>query len=120
MEELNLTATDLATFAGASVAAGTITQFAKMLFNLGSGAIRVVALVSGLVLVVGATVLTTDVTNPLTLGLAALVGMQAGMSASNAFDLARAGISHEVVKVVPPPIPDAVVAEEEEVAGEGE
>lgn len=98
MNELTLTAADLATVAGGSVAAGIVTQFAKMLFGLSPAATRTSALVSGLVFVVGATVLSLNETSALTIALAALVGMQAGMAASATFDAARAGINYRATR----------------------
>lgn len=93
MDSSTLAPADLLTIAGASVAAITVTQFAKMLFTLSRKAIRIVSLVTGLVVVVGAHLALQPVT-PLGLFLSGLVGMQAGMAANATFDTARKGIDY--------------------------
>ncbi|KKL78037.1 hypothetical protein LCGC14_2028840 [marine sediment metagenome] len=52
--EATLNPADLLTIAGASIAAIVVTQFAKMLFTLTRRVVRIVALVTGLILVAAA------------------------------------------------------------------
>lgn len=88
---------DLLTIAGATPVALIITHYAKRLFNLTAAATRSTAMLVGLVVVVGATVLTTRTTDPLTLFLSMVVGMQTGLAASQVNDNISEGISHETV-----------------------
>lgn len=94
--ELNLTAGDLVTVVGASAAAATIVQFAKMLFNLDAVWVRTLCLVVGLAVVVGTGIAQSGVTDFVTLLLLVLVGMQAGMATFAMFDTARAGFDYKV------------------------
>ena len=94
--EATLNPADLLTIAGASVAAIVVTQFAKILFTLTRRTVRIVALVTGLIVVVGAYV----TLNPVTIigvFLAVIVGMQAGMAANATFDTLSAGIDYQTV-----------------------
>ena len=94
--EVSLASADLLTIAGASVAAFVVTQFAKMLFSLTRRAVRSVALVVGLAVVVGAH-LVLQPASPLGVFLAVIVGMQAGMAANAMFDTATSGIGYQAV-----------------------
>lgn len=87
---------DLLTVAGAGTAAFVVAQFAKMLIGLGAGWTRSVALVTGLVVVVSVTVATGDQLDFVSVLLAVIVGMQAGMSACAMFDTARSGLDYRV------------------------
>ncbi len=105
--EVTLNPADLLTIAGASVAAIVVTQFAKMLFTLTRKVVRGVALVTGLVVVVGAYVLLPD---PTILGifLAVIVGMQAGMAANAVFDTAVSGIAYRATAQNGPSVVDRI------------
>lgn len=92
--EFELAAADLLTVVGASAAAGLIAQFAKKLLNLGAAATRTVAMMSGLAVVVTATLQALSSFDLLTMILAVLVGMQAGLAASATFDVAREGMDY--------------------------
>ena len=87
---------DLLTIAGASVAAIVVTQFAKILFTLTRRKVRIVALVTGLTVVVGAYV-TLNPASVIGVFLAVIVGMQAGMAANATFDTVRGGIDYQAV-----------------------
>ena len=94
--EATLNPADLLTIAGASVAAIVVTQFAKMMFTLTRRVVRIVALTTGLIVVVGA----YTTLNPVTVigvFLAVIVGMQAGMAANATFDTVRSGIDYQTV-----------------------
>lgn len=93
MEPASLAPADLMTIAGASVAAITVTQFAKILFSLSRRLIRVVSLLTGLAVVLVA-YLTLEEPSVLGVVLAALVGMQAGMAANATFDTMRDGLDY--------------------------
>jgi hypothetical protein len=97
MGEAALTTADLLTVTGATVAAITFAQFFKKLFNLASQWVRVISMLTGLAIVVGVTVGTSSDTNLLTLFLAGLVGMNAGMSASAFFDASASGLGFQAV-----------------------
>ena len=93
----------LVTVAGASAAAIIITQFAKQLLDLSRQAIRRVSLLTGLLVVEGATLVdhwpdivdnTTEVIT--TVFIAAIVGAQAGLATNAAFDKVDAGSDYEV------------------------
>ena len=91
MDAATLNPADLLTIAGASVAAIVVTQFTKMMFSLSRLWVRVIALSTGLLVVVVAYVsLNSDVT-VIGVFLAVVVGMQAGMAANATFDTARKG-----------------------------
>ena len=94
--EATLNPADLLTIAGASVAAIVVTQFAKILFTLTRRAVRIVALVTGLIVVVGAYV-TLNPISIIGVFLAIIVGMQAGMAANATFDTVRGGIDYQTV-----------------------
>ena len=96
MDPINLTATDLATVAGASAAVLVIAQFAKMLFGLEEKGTRTVALVAGVTLVVLAHVALTPALSVLGVVLALIVGMQAGLAAVALFDSGRHGFAYRV------------------------
>lgn len=96
MDPANLTASDLLTVAGATAAALIITQFAKALFNTSVAVTRTIALVTGVVVVVFVTVFTGEDTSPVEWLLAVLVGMQAGLAASAAYDTVRSGVTYSV------------------------
>jgi hypothetical protein len=93
--EQAITSGDLLTVAGASFAAGIVAQFVKLLFDAPVYVIRGVALLSGLLFVVSATVISLDETSVLTMLLAAVVGMQAGLAAWAAIDTAQKGFTYE-------------------------
>ncbi len=98
MDPASLNPADLLTIAGASVAAIVVTQFAKMLFTLSRQWIRIVALLTGLAVVVVAYVsLNTELT-VLGVFLAVVVGMQAGMAANATFDTARKGLDYQTAR----------------------
>ncbi len=105
--EVTLNPADLLTIAGASVAAIVVTQFAKMLFTLTRKVVRGVALVTGLIVVVGAYALLPD---PTILGvfLAVIVGMQAGIAANAVFDTAVSGINYQVIPQSPPSVGERI------------
>lgn len=110
MEQATLNAADLLTIAGASLAAIIITQFLKVLLNLPALWIRVISMLTGLIVVVGTTVLVNEETNALQLFLALIVGMQAGMAAFATFDLSKSGFnyttqSRESLTPAPEPAP---------------
>ncbi len=94
--EATLNPADLLTIAGASIAAIVVTQFAKMLFTLTRRVVRIVALVTGLIVVVGAYAMLNPVT-VLGVFLAVIVGMQAGMAANATFDTVNSGIDYQAV-----------------------
>ena len=94
MDAATLNPADLLTIAGASVAAIVVTQFAKMMFSLSRLWVRIIALSTGLVVVVAAYVSLNDVT-VIGVFLAVIVGMQAGMAANATFDTARKGLDYQ-------------------------
>ena len=94
MDAATLNPADLLTIAGASVAAIVVTQFAKMMFTLSRVWVRIIALSTGLVVVVAAYVSLNDVT-VIGVFLAVIVGMQAGMAANATFDTARKGLDYQ-------------------------
>jgi hypothetical protein len=94
MDAATLNPADLLTIAGASVAAIVVTQFAKMMFTLSRLWVRIIALSTGLVVVVVAYVSLNTVT-VLGVFLAVIVGMQAGMAANATFDTARKGLDYQ-------------------------
>lgn len=95
LTEVSLGAGDLATVAGASAAAMIVAQFAKKLLNTTVTVTRGVAMLAGLVVLVFATVLTTDETSAVTILFTLIVGMQAGLAASALFDNVAEGLAHE-------------------------
>lgn len=97
MDEVTLTASELATVAGASAAAIVVTQFAKALLNTSAAVTRSISLVTGVVIVVIGTVL-TDGTGFIDWLLALIVGMQAGLAASAGYDTVRSGVTYAVTK----------------------
>ncbi len=99
MDPATLDPADLLTIAGASVAAIVVTQFAKMMFTLARRVVRVVALLTGLAVVVVAYVSLNDAVTVLGVFLAVIVGMQAGMAANATFDTVRGGIGYRTVTV---------------------
>lgn len=93
----------LATVAGASAAAIVVTNFAKQLFALGRAGTRRTALITGFLIVEGATIaqnwdrLDTDTAAVAgALALAAVVGAQAGLAANAGFDTVKTGADYEV------------------------
>lgn len=107
MEPVSLNTSDLVTVVGASAAAMILTQFVKLMFDLGTRAVRVVAMASGLAVLVVATLLSSPNLTALEMILAVIVGMQAGLAASAVVDSAREGLGYEVKRtepVEPPPV----------------
>lgn len=98
MDPIDLQPADLLTVVGATAAAVIITQFAKALFNTSIVVTRTIALVTGVAVVMFATVFTGDVTDPISWLLALLVGMQAGLAASALYDTVRTGVDYQVAK----------------------
>ncbi len=97
MEPVTLSTADLLTVAGAGAAALILTQFAKRLFNLGRGWARVIALLTGLAVVLVAHFTSANDFDLLEALLAVIVGAQAGLSASATFDTVDSGgLSYEV------------------------
>lgn len=98
MDEVTLQVGDLLTVAGAGASALIVAQFAKVLFTLQARWVRVIAMLTGLIIVVVVTVATQTTTSiPETL-LAVIVGMQAGLSASALVDASRQGLNYRVEK----------------------
>ncbi len=104
---MDITIESLATVAGASAVAIVLTNFAKQLFDLGRTQIRRVALLSGLVLVLGTTAISEwsnlsggeELPSAISkLVLAAVVGAQAGLAANAGFDAAKTGTDYEVYR----------------------
>ena len=94
MDPATLNPADLLTIAGASVAAIVVTQFAKMMFTLSRRVMRIVALTTGLIVVVGAYT-TLSQASVIGVFLAVVVGMQAGMAANATFDTTRKGLDYQ-------------------------
>jgi hypothetical protein len=106
MEELTLGVSELMTVAGAAAAALIVAQFAKKLFRLSPGSTRTISMLTGLIIVVVATVQSNGVTSILSIILAVVVGMQAGLAASATFDTVDSGLNHSVDPAVPQPAAD--------------
>jgi len=87
----------LMTVVGGSAAAIPVVQFVSLFVSLTSRAKRSVAAATGLFVVVGATVLSGSA-DPVTVVLAVLVGMQAGLAASKSQELVSEGLSHSVTR----------------------
>lgn len=86
----------LGTVAGASLAAGVIVQVAGLVLSLSARAKRVIAVLSGLAIVVAVTVTTSDPPTVAAVGLAVVDGMLAGLAASKAYETINHGLSHTV------------------------
>lgn len=90
-----ITIQTLGTVIGASIAAGIIVQFVRIFWrNLDAQGARMLAATSGLATVLAVTV-ATGVTDPTALGLAAIVGLQAGLAASKVYEIGVDGINHD-------------------------
>ena len=89
----------LATVAGAGVGAGLVTQFVKIFVRdkLSDAGYRMIAAAAGLVIVLAASLIAAEITVQLIL-LAVLVGLQAGLSASQAYEGIRHGFDHQAIK----------------------
>lgn len=92
-----ITLESLATVAGAVAAAGVIVAFAGVLFDLSARVKRTLSALVGLIVVVGATILTGG-TDLGVLVLAVLTGMSAGLAASKLHELGSEGLDHSVTK----------------------
>lgn len=95
--EISLTTGDLLTVSGASAAAIVVASFLKQLFGLADQWVRSLSMLTGLIVVVGATVLSTEGTGILSLFLAMIVGMNAGMGAAAFFDAGRSGLGYQTL-----------------------
>lgn len=117
--EMNLSAGDLVTVVGASAAAFTIVQFAKMLFNLSAVLVRSLCLIIGLGVVIGAGL--SQGGEPfdfIRLLLLMLVGMQAGMATWTMFDTARSGFDYSVERRLDPELGVSMTPVDPEDVGE--
>lgn len=110
--EVTLTAGDLMTVVGASAAAGIIVQFLKMLFSLSARWVRILSLLVGVGVVVGAGLSSPppEGINFIWLLLLVLVGMSAGMATYATFDTARSGFDYAVERRLDPELGVAVTA----------
>lgn len=92
-----ITLESLATVAGAVAASGVIVAFAGVLVDLTSRAKRVLSAVVGLIVVLGATIL-SGVADVGALVLAVLTGMSAGLAASKLQEVGSEGLNHSVTR----------------------
>ena len=86
----------LGTVAGASIGAGVIVQVAGILLSLSARAKRIIAVLSGLAIVVTVTITTADPPTVAVVGLAGYNGMIAGLAASKLQESFSHGLDHRV------------------------
>lgn len=90
-----VTIESLTTVVGASAVAAIVVAFAGTVVTLSARAKRVLSALVGLIVVVGVTLATADVTVP-TFIMAVLTGMSAGLAASKGQELGSEGLNHQV------------------------
>ena len=84
----------LATVAGASLAAAITVQFVRVFWtSITAKAARMLSATVGLATVVTVTVASGPV-DPQTVGLAVIVGLQAGLAASKLYEIGTEGLNH--------------------------
>jgi hypothetical protein len=95
-----ITIESLASVAGATVVAGIVVQFVGIFAALSAAGKRMLSAVTGVVSLVGATVLLAPAVDAGLVILALINGMIAGFAASKLYEVATAGID---AKVTPTP-----------------